>query len=337
MERTGSGFDFNFNDIAVFVQVAKQRSISRTAEQTGMPASTVSRRLSMLEERLGVQLLSRTTRRILLTEAGKLYYEHCHQLIEQAQDAQDLLLDHGAQPRGTLKVLLPDMLDAIELPVFIPQFARAWPELQFRYDYHHGPQWEQHRDFDVALRWGTQLNSDLVARSIAQIEFGLYASEDYLKKRGMPKHPGELTLHDCVYADLCKELVSWTFRSSGQPLVVEPQSRLGLSDMNLAHRLACEGAGIVALPLSTKIDESLIPVLPTWRLAPITLYAMYSGRTPPARVRVFIDALIEHAKGRHAGVPNSKFSLKHTPSPSQPDHRLVSKSALRHIDHASVI
>ncbi|CAM3958369.1 HTH lysR-type domain-containing protein [Bordetella tumbae] len=295
MDRTGPSLDFDFNDIAVFVLVAKQRSISCTAELIGVSASTVSRRLSSLEEHLGVQLMSRSTRRILLTEAGKLYYEHCHKLIEQAHDAQDLLLEHTAQLRGTLKVLLPDTLDAIQLPAFIPQFARAWPDLQIHYDCHQDLQWEQHRDFDVALRWGTQSNSDLILRNIAQIEFGLYASEQYLKTRGMPKHPGELARHDCVYADLCKELASWTFHHSEQPLVVKPQSHLVLNDLDLAYRLACEGAGIVALPLTTTNSESLIPVLPTWRLAPVTLHAVYSGRTPPARVRVFIDELIQHA------------------------------------------
>ena len=294
MERSAPEFDVNLNDIAIFVQVARQRSISRSAELTGMPASTVSRRISILEERLGIQLLSRTTRRILLTEAGKLYYERCEALIEQAQNAQDVLLDHGVQPRGTLKVLLPDTLEAIGLPRFIPEFSRTWPDLKFRYDYSHGTPWEQHRDFDVALRWGTQGNSDLVARSIAQFEFRLYASADYLKKRGLPKHPQELAQHDCVYADLCKELSTWTMRDRGQQVIVEPQTRIGLNDMNLALRLASEGAGIAALPPHPAGYESLVPVLPAWQLAPITLYAMYPGRTPPARARVFIDALIAY-------------------------------------------
>ncbi|WP_459615772.1 LysR family transcriptional regulator [Bordetella sp. 2513F-2] len=295
MERSGFGFDFNFNDVAIFVEVAKQCSISRTAELTGVPASTLSRRLSVLEDRLGMRLLSRTTRRIALTEAGRLYFERCRNLIEQALDAQDVLRDHGMRPRGTLKILLPDPLGIVRLPAFMVQFARTWPELQFRCSYRRGRRWEHDGDFDVALRWGTQADSDLVARSVAQFEFRLYAAPGYLARQGCPAHPDDLRHHDCVYTDMCPELSCWTLHGGEQRLSVKPRPRLVVDDLDLAHRLACEGGGIVALPPSAACRAALEPVLPGWRLAPVSLYAMYATRTPPARVRVFVDALVEHA------------------------------------------
>src|SRR5690606_22354983 len=110
----------------IFVEVAKRRSISRTAESFGVPATTLSRRLRALEGRLGVELLARSTRHITLTEAGKLYYERCRALVEQAFDAHDVLREQGVKPRGTLKVLLPDPLDALQFATVVQTFGQDW-------------------------------------------------------------------------------------------------------------------------------------------------------------------------------------------------------------------
>lgn len=287
-------FSFDFNDIAIFVEVAKVRSISGAAKTTGVSPSSVSRRLFMLEKRLGIQLLTRTTRKVLLTEAGKLYYDQCAHVLEQAQNAQDMLLSHCARTRGVLKVRLPDSLEGMQFAAFLSRFAAKWPELRFCYDYGTDRNWENARDFDIALRWGRQADSDLVARQLAQIEFQLYASSQYLALRGVPTEPAQLAEHDCLRVNACKELSGWTLHREGSHAAIEPRCQFELSDMDLARRLAHEGSGIVALPASARHDGKLQAVLPGWRLGPIALYALYASRTPPARARVFIDAFIEH-------------------------------------------
>ena len=222
---------FNLNDIAIFVEIAKQRNISRAAELTGVPTATLSRRLRVLEARLGVQLLSRTTRRIALTQAGKRYYDYCHQLVEQAVNAQDVLMADGVRPRGTLKVMLPDQLDAVRLLSFIPRFAQDWPELHFRYEHGYGLGW-QGSDFDVALRWGAQADCDLVARPVGHFDFRLYASASYLAQHGNPEHPSELARHQCLKSGLCPELDCWTLQRAGQRVPFTPQARLGTHDLD---------------------------------------------------------------------------------------------------------
>ncbi|MCD0504799.1 LysR family transcriptional regulator [Bordetella petrii] len=292
---------FNLNDVVIFVEVAKQRSVSRTAELIGVPAATVSRRLRLLEDRLGVQLLSRTTRRIAFTEAGRLYYERCHQLIEQTLDAQDVLLDEGVHPRGQLKVLLPDRLDVAGLLAFVPSFARQWPALQFSCEYGYDENWERNRHFDVALRWGEQSDSDLVGRRLGQFEFRLYASETYLQQRGLPAHPDELAGHECLPSGLCPELATWRLARPGQCLPVTPQGHLSTSDLDLMRRFAQAGAGIAALPALMADETSLVPVLPGWRVASVALYALYGSRTPPARARIFVEGLIAHMQSLPPG------------------------------------
>ena len=285
---------FNLNDIAIFVEVAKRLNISRTAELIGVPATTLSRRLRVLEARLGVELLSRSTRNIALTEAGKLYYDRCRLLVEQAIDAQDVLLDEGIRPRGTLKVLLPDPLEALDLVGMASAFARAWPELRLRCDYAYERGWEGAREFDVALRWGTQADSDLVARRVGEFPFRLYASASYLARAGRPARPEELATHECLIATQCRELSAWVLERDGRRMTVDPDGRVHANDIEMTRRFANAGMGIVALPAHDPRNRELVPVLDDWALAPIALYAMYGSRTPPARARAFVDALIAH-------------------------------------------
>ncbi|MDQ8031124.1 LysR family transcriptional regulator [Bordetella genomosp. 1] len=287
---------FNLNDIAIFVEVAKRLNISRTAELIGVPATTVSRRLRVLESRLGVELLSRNTRSIALTEAGKLYYDRCRMLVEQAIDAQDVLLDEGIRPRGTLKVMLPDPLDGIGFVAMASAFARSWPELRLRCDYAHDRGWEGAREFDVALRWGTQADSDLIARRIGFFPFRLYASPAYLSQHGRPARPEELETHQCLIATQCRELAAWVLERDGRRMTLDPQGRLHAHDLEMTRRFAAAGMGIAALPADDPRNDALVPVLDDWTLAPIALYAMFGSRTPPARARAFVDALIAHTR-----------------------------------------
>ncbi|WP_144639257.1 LysR family transcriptional regulator [Bordetella genomosp. 13] len=301
MRQSASGF--NFNDIVYFVEVAKRQSLSRTAESIDVPASTLSRRLQALEQHLGVQLLARSTRKIVLTEAGKLYYDRCRQLVEQASDAQDVLLQQGIKPSGTLKVLLPDPLDALRFASLLQDFAQDWPTLDFHCDYTGGRGWEASREFDVAVRWGVQPDSDLVARCLGFVPFRLYASRAYLGRHGWPETPADLHAHECLRCDVCPELSAWTLVQGDERIGVSPRARLRANDLEIVRRFAVSGTGIAALPAAGPQDTRLVPILPHWRLDPVGVYALFGSRTPPARARVFVDFLVERLATLSARLP----------------------------------
>lgn len=282
----------DLNDIALFVEVARRGNISRAADTTGVPASTVSRRLRKLEATLGVSLLVRTTRQITLTDAGRLYFERCRQLVEEVRDAHSVLHELGVRPRGTLRVLLPEPLEALDFTQLAREFAEHWPELEYRYDYSHEPNPHPARQFDVALRWGEQADSDLIARRLADIPHQLYASPHYLREHGVPASPGDLIRHECLGSDVCGELSAWTLERDGERVRIPVTGRFGSNNPELLRRLAITGAGIVALPcVGSRQPDHMVPVLPAWQLASIPLYAMFASRRPPARTRVFLDFL----------------------------------------------
>lgn len=295
----------DLNDIALFVEVAKRSNISRAAETTGVPATTVSRRLRELEATLGVSLLVRTTRRITLTEAGRLYFERCRDLVDQVRDAHYVLHGMGVRPHGTLRVLLPEPLDALDFTKLAGEFAEHWPELEYRFDYSHESVLDPAQEFDVALRWGKQADSDLIARRLADIPHQLHASPRYLKAHGAPSSPNDLANHQCLRSDLCGELSSWTLERGDSRVDVPVGGKLASNNLELLRKFAASGAGIVALPSIGPAAPAMVPVLPDWKLAPIPLYAMFASRKPPARTRVFLDFLHRriHEMLLQAGAP----------------------------------
>jgi len=281
------------NDIGLFIEVARRSSFSRAAENLGVPATTVSRRLRQLEASLGVSLLVRTTRRIALTEAGQLYFDQCSALIDQVRDAQSVLHGIGVKPRGTLTVLLPEPLDALGFADIAREFAERWPELKYRFDYVHDPVLDPSRDFDIALRWGQQADSDLVARRLADIPHQLHAAPSYLNTRGEPRTPADLARHECLRSDLCGEMATWTLECEDFQADVPVSGALASNNLELLRKFAASGAGIIALPTIGPSDPTMVPVLPRWRLAPIPLYAVFPSRKAPTRTRMFLEFLEE--------------------------------------------
>lgn len=284
---------FNLNDLAIFVEIAKRQNISKTAEVTGVPSSTLSRRLSILEAHLGVQLLARSTRKMALTEAGKLYFERCRKLIELAFNAREALQEEGRRPRGKLKILLPGTLESLSVMEVIGDIVRTSPELSVECDYYFGEDSLENCEFDVALRWGAQADTDMAARLIWLFPFHLYASPEYVARHGQPETPEALQVHECLVFDGCRELLIWSLGQGGNHQLVHPQGPLRVNSLDITYRFALAGAGIAALPVHSDRCDTLVRVLTDWTLTPVALYATYGSRTPPASARAFVAALIE--------------------------------------------
>jgi len=284
---------YNLNDLAIFVEIAKRRNISKTAEVTGVPSSTLSRRLGILEAHLGVQLLARSTRKMALTEAGRLYFDRCKELIELAFNAREALQEEGRRPRGKLKVMLPGPLEPLSVARVVSDMVRTSPELSIECDYCFGEADLANREFDVALRWGAQADIDLTARVIGFYPFHLFASREYVARFGNPQTLLELQAHECLVSDGCQELSVWSLERKGTHQAFKPRGHLRANSLDMTRRFAAAGAGIAALPFQAEIRDSLVRVMESWSLKPVPLYAIYGSRTPRAGARAFVSELIK--------------------------------------------
>ncbi|MGC0155572.1 LysR family transcriptional regulator [Chromobacterium vaccinii] len=282
------------NDMALFVEVVKARGFRGAAEATGVPNSTLSRRVSALEKAIGLRLLHRTTRKVELTEAGLIYYERCRRIVDEARLAHEQLGEMLAQPVGVLRASLPVDFAVAYLAPLIAEFARQHPGLAFDFDLTPRRTDLVSEPFDVAIRMGEPENSQLIARHLASLPTELYASPGYLRQRGMPAAPAELAGHECLSMQKAGA-GSWTLESGGQQASVAIGGRFALNSVGLMRRLAALDMGIILIPAAVVADElaagSLQRVLPAWSGAPIPVYAITETRLIPAKTQRFIEFL----------------------------------------------
>ena len=288
--------DVQLNDIALFVEVASRGSFSQAAEALGIPAATLSRRVTELERRVGVPLLTRTTRRIGLTEAGALYFERCRNIVEAARNAHEQLHDMAVQPKGRLRVSMSGSLGQLFLPLAIREFTQLYPEIDC--DFHIGMNAVDPIDnpFDVMLRFGQQPDSSLISRQVALMTHHLYAAPSYLALHGTPRVPTDLSHHECLRLTTADMASFWMLHSGERMERVPVYGRLSANSIGVLGRLGGRGMGIVPLPMVEGVgtkhiisEGGLVRVLPDWHLTPVPLFALLPSRTLPAKTRAFLD------------------------------------------------
>lgn len=282
------------NDMALFVEVAKAMSFRLAAEATGVPSSTLSRRISVLEKAIGLRLLHRTTRKIELTEAGQLYYDRCRRIVEEARLAHEQLSGLLEQPSGVLRASLPVDFATIFLAPLLAEFAQRYPNITFEFDLTPRKVDLVTEPFDVAIRVGELPNSQLIARQLTRFTAGLYASPRYLERYGEPCHPCELGQHDCL--GFPKSGV-WTLHHAHETVNIAVSGRFALNSVGMMRRLATLDLGIVLLPAAVVAEDlangALRSVLPEWQGTPVPVYALTETRLLPAKTQRFIEFLRE--------------------------------------------
>lgn len=296
MEQSSKNLDPN--DLVIFARVAELGSFSRAAERLAMPKSTVSRRVSELEQRVGERLLLRTTRRQTLTEFGQQLLEHARQVVAEV-DAVHALSEHRqSAPGGRLRVSMPSDFANLLLVDVLAAFVQLHPGIQLELDLSPRRVDLLGEGFDLALRVG-DLASDglLAARRLSELPTGLYASPSYLADHGNPRSPEELMQHRAVRLQAASgEPVSWTLTSGDARWEGLPPGRVTANSPEFLIRILGAGAGIAAVPDDFAIEfvrnGTLQRVLPAWRLPSAVVSAVFPGRRlMPAKTRVFIDML----------------------------------------------
>lgn len=282
------------NDMALYVEVVKAMSFRRAADATGVPNSTLSRRISALEKAIGLRLLHRTTRRLELTEAGRLYYERCRRIVDEARLAHEQLGGMLAQPSGVLRASLPVDFATVFLAPLIAEFARRYPGIAFEFDLTPRLVDLVSEPFDVAIRMGEPKDSNLIARLLARLPGFLYASPNYLETVGEPADPAALARHQCLGFP---KSGLWTLQRGAESVEVRIGGRFALNSVGMIRRLATLDMGVILLPEEVVAEDlaagRLRRVLPAWQGTPVPVYALTETRLLPAKTQHFIEFLRE--------------------------------------------
>ncbi len=292
-----------FEDLQAFVAVVEAGSFTAAADRLNVAKSVISRRVSALEERLGVQLLRRTTRVLNLTETGGSFYEHSARILADLEEAEAAVQQEHGELRGTLRVALPLSFGVRHMCKPIAAFAKRHPKVEFDLDLNDRRVDLVEEGVDVALRIGHLQDSSHIARRLFDARAVVCASPHYLGVHGTPRTPEELPDHDCLVYSHLRDPDRWAYTDKDgtrRSVQVEPRMSAGSGDF-LANA-AAHGLGIVIQPTFIAAESIrrgvLVPILTDYEWPVTPAYAIY----PPTRhlsyrVRAFIDFLAERFSG----------------------------------------
>jgi DNA-binding transcriptional LysR family regulator len=290
----------DLDGIAIFVKVVQAGSFSQAAKLLGMPNSTVSSKVSALEKRLGVTLLQRTTRKLRATQAGEAYYQRSVRALEELQAAENELETGQAEPIGRLRLTAPVEIGHSLLPALVHAFLKKHPRMEVELVVTNRVLDLIVDGIDLAIRAGPLKDSSLIAKRFDLGYFGLWASPDYLTKHAAPRHPQELTRHNCFRFSRFKN-EGFRLTKGRENLNVAVSGTSIADDFETLRSLAILGEGMAFLPSFLCAEENkekkLVRVLPQWRGDRVSLSLVYPAqRFVPTKVRAFIAVVDELLK-----------------------------------------
>lgn len=292
----------SLDDLRIFLAVADANGFRTAAKRLGQSPSTISETISRLETQLGVPLFSRTTRSIMLTEAGRLLAMRTAPLLSEARAALDEAASSQNTVRGRLRLNVPGAVMFDILPPIIDRYMATYPEVRVELVVEDRLVDITAADCDAGIRYGEHLEQDMIAIPLGprHQQAALAAAPSYLQRRGAPAHPSDLLAHDCIRIRIAGATVGeWEFEREDEVLTVDPPARLIVSTGGAmaAIDLAKSGRGLL-YTFRNWLDPhfesgALVPVLQTWwpRYEGPRLY--FSRRFMPAPLRAFVDLVAE--------------------------------------------
>ncbi len=281
-------------DYEIFARVIKAGSLSAAAREMHSSPAMISKRVTRLEDRLGVRLLQRTTRRVTPTDIGQSFYERVLTVLAAVEDAENFATLDSERPRGLLKVSLPTAFGRLHIAPRIKSFVDQYPELRLLVDLN-----DEYVDlvagsFDLAVRIGTLPDSSLVARRLAPNRRVLCAAPEYLARHGEPRELSDLHQHRLLAAG---PQISWRLEGPEGLVTFKPQSVLQTNSSEVVREAVVSGLGIgfrSTWDVSSELKRGVLKrVMPRYGGAPdVAIYAVYCGRRlVPLKVRAFVDYL----------------------------------------------
>ncbi len=304
----------------LFVRIVESGSFSAVARELGMIQPTVSKQMTALEEKLGVRLLNRTTRRLSMTDAGREYYERCQRILDEVQEMETEVAGLQNRPSGTLRVNTPVAFGNVHMLPLTLAFRRKYPGVAIDLSLDDRYVDLVQEGIDVAIRFGELGDSQLVARHVGSSASVCVASPAYLSVHGTPKTPSELREHECItYSYLFSN--EWPFDGPDGLQSIKVHGDFRANSGMTIRSAALEGAGIASIPaflIREDIETGrLVQLLSQFAPAPIRISAVYpSARLLSRKVKLFVDFIQQEFL---------KIPLLHPRSPTRPIPRIRSK------------
>ena len=283
-----------FESISAFVAVAKAGGFSAAGRRLGVPLATMSRRVAELEADLGARLLLRSTRQVVLTEAGQSFFSTCERLLAELEEAEQTVTGEYRSPKGELAITAPVGFGRLHVQPLAIDFLAAYPEINLRLHLVDRLVDIVEEHVDLAVRIAELKDSSLIAKPLGHIRMVVTASPAYLERRGTPRHPSELLRHDCIGWATLGPLSAWRLRADDMDQTFPIQARLWTNTPESAIAAADAGLGLLQTGcylVEQGIREGrLVQVLRDFECAATPVSLVYaSNRLVPLKLRAFID------------------------------------------------
>lgn len=293
-----------FQAMAVYIKVVEGGSMTAAAQHCGMSTTMVGNHLRALEQRLGVSLLNRTTRRQSLTEFGTAYYQRCQEVLGLVADSERLAEQQQGEPQGTLRISAPLTFGSERLAPALSEYSQRYPQVKLDVVLTNQRPDLIGNSFDVAVRLGAVEAPGLIARPLEDYVLKICASPEYLQRNGTPRHPEDLQKHNCLaFAypagdDWSSVIKQWQFSSPDGDIFVPVNGSLVINSSAGLHRAALAGMGVVMLPDALVLPDiregRLIDLLPGYQPPSRPMHLVYS----PDRYRLpKLKHFVDHAMG----------------------------------------
>ncbi|MFZ6653974.1 LysR family transcriptional regulator [Undibacterium sp. TJN19] len=289
-------------ELAFFALLAKLGSLSAVARELGITPPAVTKRLMLMEQRLGVRLVNRTTRRLSLTTEGETYLAHATQILGSIRDMEESVSSSRATPKGLLRVNATPGFGRTHIAPLVSRFAHTYPDIEVQLQLTDRPIGLVEDAYDLAVRFGELPDTRLGARKLMSNRRYLCASPAYLKKAGQPLTPADLHQHRCILHRQNDDVYgTWRLQKGRKVELVKVRGAVSSNDGDVVLNWALDGHGILQRSewdVEKYLQSGrLQQVLPGYTLPSADLYAYYlSRRQQPARVRAFIDFLVATLK-----------------------------------------
>lgn len=294
--------NIDLNQIRVFISVVDHGSFSAASDELSMPRATVSRKVSMLEDSLGIRLLHRSTRKLNLTDAGQDYYERCHIALGQIDEANDTLSEAQQKPGGTLRIAAPLAAQKGFMCDWINQFARAYPAVKLQVLLSDDRVDMIGEGIDVAFRAGHLENSNLIAQKLGSTDLILCASPEYLDTTPPLSQLRDIKKHRCIVFGHANEKMNWRLKKGSKSVMLSIEGYMQVNSMEFALESCLASLGIALLPrtmVEKYIKQNVLThVLPGYSTTIGGIYVVYADRRHlSASARALIELVIDAAKG----------------------------------------
>lgn len=291
------------SDLTVFTKVVELESLTRAAQALGVPKSTISRKLTRLEEALGAQLLLRTTHGITATEQGLIFFDYAARCLGVLRDGTNAVQVEHSHPKGLLRLSVPHELDGSLLAPLLTEYLEAYPDVRLVTVLSNAAVDHFRDGFDLAIVADTLplAEASLMTTRLGATEYGLYAAPGYLERNGTPQSHVDLARFDLLTWGSVDMKAQWHLHHGDHQVMVEFRPRLVCNDLMLLRQSVLSGLGVAALPAyickRDLAEGRMAEVLPGWRPPARSFFAVFPHQNVmPVRVRSFIDFLVERLR-----------------------------------------